>query len=224
LTALAVSQAASAQTPGAGQTGTQTICGRIVGRWCPMPGATNDANEPRRVSLLLDSVEVVDIEAHRAEDVAPLLEAAQHEMFRRVCVTGGFVKQRAGREAAIFAADSPVFSEQDARPDWPTEGLSSACDAGFRPVNLISQVRPAYTADAMAAGIEGVVEVQALVDAEGKVAFARVLRSLDAVHGLDAEAVRAAKQWRFRPASKDGHPVGTVVTIEMTMTLRDKRH
>jgi protein TonB len=47
-----------------------------------------------------------------------------------------------------------------------------------------------------------------------------VVRSLDTTYGLDAEAVFAAKQWRFNPGMKDGAPVAVRVTIEMTFTLR----
>jgi len=43
---------------------------------------------------------------------------------------------------------------------------------------------------------------------------------LDTQHGLDDEAVKALKQWRFSPGTKDGKPVPVVVELEMTFTLR----
>ena len=36
---------------------------------------------------------------------------------------------------------------------------------------------------------------------------AKVIQSLDAKFGLDDEAVKASKQWLFKPATKDGKPV-----------------
>jgi len=45
-----------------------------------------------------------------------------------------------------------------------------------------------------------------------------VTTSLDA--GLDQEAIKAVKQWRFEPGTKDGKPVPVLMTIEMTFTLR----
>jgi len=44
-----------------------------------------------------------------------------------------------------------------------------------------------------------------------------VTRGLDPV--LDAEAVAAAKQWRFLPGTKDGKPVPVSITLELTFTI-----
>ncbi len=46
-----------------------------------------------------------------------------------------------------------------------------------------------------------------VVMADGSVAQARVVRSLDPVFGLDQQAVKSLEQWRFRPGMKDGTPV-----------------
>ena len=56
----------------------------------------------------------------------------------------------------------------------------------------------------MRARIQGAVLVAAIVEADGTVRDARVVRSLDGVFGLDQAAVRAANQWVFRPATMDG--------------------
>ena len=47
-----------------------------------------------------------------------------------------------------------------------------------------------------------------------------VVRSLDGVFGLDQEAIKAAKQWRFSPGMKQGVAVPVLVTISMGFTLR----
>jgi hypothetical protein len=49
-----------------------------------------------------------------------------------------------------------------------------------------------------------------------------VVRSLDSTFGLDQEAIKAAKQWLFRPSilRATGEPVPVEVTIELTFTLR----
>ena len=46
-----------------------------------------------------------------------------------------------------------------------------------------------------------------------------VKKSLDP--DLDAEAIRATKQWKFKPGTKDGAPVPVEVSIELSFTLRD---
>jgi TonB family protein len=48
----------------------------------------------------------------------------------------------------------------------------------------------------------------------------KVTRSLDQTFGLDQEALKAARQWRFVPGTRFGQPVSVLVTIELTFTLR----
>ena len=85
---------------------------------------------------------------------------------------------------------------------------------------VIREVKPQYTADAMRAKVQGSVVVECIVNADGTVAAARVARSLDAVFGLDQEALKAAKQWRFRPGTSRGTPVPVRITIELTFAIR----
>jgi protein TonB len=76
-------------------------------------------------------------------------------------------------------------------------------------VSLPTKVRdekPFYPAPAQSARIQGAVLLSAVVLADGTVGDVTVLKSLDTVFGLDAEAVRAAKQWLFNPGMKDGRP------------------
>ncbi len=47
-----------------------------------------------------------------------------------------------------------------------------------------------------------------------------VTKSLDAEYGLDQAAMKAAWQWKFKPATKDGQPVAVRVTLELTFTLK----
>src|SRR5689334_9323971 len=68
-------------------------------------------------------------------------------------------------------------------------------------------VEPEYTQAARDAGIEGMVVLEAVIDTSGKVVNTRVVKSLDPKYGLDDQAVAAAKQWTFHPATKDGTPV-----------------
>jgi TonB family protein len=46
------------------------------------------------------------------------------------------------------------------------------------------------------------------------------VRSLDSSFGLDQEAIKAARQWRFAPGTKQGQPVAVLVTIAIAFTLR----
>ena len=87
------------------------------------------------------------------------------------------------------------------------------------PVELRRGV-PQYTADAMHARIQGTVLAECVVQTNGTCTDIHVLRSLDPTYGLDQEAIKAARQWRFRPGTRMGEPVAVLVTIEVTFTLR----
>jgi TonB family protein len=91
---------------------------------------------------------------------------------------------------------------------------------GVSPPVLTSQVKPQYTADAMRAKIQGTVLLECIVQRDGTVSNVQVVRSLDPTFGLDQEAIKAARQWRFRPGRLMGEPVPVLVTIELTFTLR----
>jgi protein TonB len=84
----------------------------------------------------------------------------------------------------------------------------------------LKEVKPAYTADAMRAKVQGTVWLECIVMPDGTVGDVRITKSLDSVFGLDQEAIKAARQWRFRPGTRLGEPVPVIVTIELTFTLR----
>jgi TonB family protein len=96
----------------------------------------------------------------------------------------------------------------------------------YRPGNgviaptVVREVKPTYTAEAMRAKVQGIVWVECVVLPDGTVGRAEVVRSLDSTFGLDQEAVKAAKQWRFRPGTRFGEPVPVQVIIELGFTLR----
>jgi len=91
---------------------------------------------------------------------------------------------------------------------------------GVEPPTELRRADPRYTAEAMRAKIQGVVWVDAVVLPDGTVGDVTIARSLDTVFGLDEEALRAARQWRFRPGTRFGEPVAVLVTIELSFTLR----
>ena len=78
---------------------------------------------------------------------------------------------------------------------------------------ILREVPPKYTAEAMRAKVQGVVELEAVVGVNGQITEIRVAKSLDRVFGLDEEAIRTAKQWLFRPGRFQGTAVPVVVTI-----------
>lgn len=92
--------------------------------------------------------------------------------------------------------------------------------SGIVSPSLLYEVKPNYTSDAMRAKIQGIVTMEAVVNPDGSVGDVQITRSLDQTFGLDQEAIRTVKKWRFRPGTKQGQPVPVLVEIEMTFTLR----
>jgi protein TonB len=85
-----------------------------------------------------------------------------------------------------------------------------------QPPRLLKQTRPVYPQEAFVRKIEGSVDVQVLIDVEGKVAQAWVVRSSPV---FDAAALQTVRQWRFAPAIKHGRPVATVATINVAFRI-----
>lgn len=118
--------------------------------------------------------------------------------------------------APLLAAAGPAAAQS-----LPA-GVYRAGDAGVTFPRTVRQVAPAYPIEAMRAGVHGVVQLEAIVGADGRVQDVRVVKSLDRNFGLDAEAVRAAKTWRFEAGLKDGSPVPVALTIEMTFAINNE--
>ncbi|MBN2461783.1 MAG: energy transducer TonB [Candidatus Cloacimonetes bacterium] len=84
----------------------------------------------------------------------------------------------------------------------------------------IRQVKPVYTDFARRSGIEGIVELEVEVFADGSVGAVNVLKSLLAgPGGLDEAAIKAVRQWEFAPAKSGGKPVAVWVTFPIEFTL-----
>ena len=85
---------------------------------------------------------------------------------------------------------------------------------------VVKSVNPEYTQEAKDQRIQGIVRLDVDVKDDGSVGDVAVAQSLDDMYGLDNEAIRAAKQWRFRPAEKDGKPIAIRIQLEMTFALK----
>ncbi len=93
----------------------------------------------------------------------------------------------------------------------------------FRPGMGASQPRllygpePEFSEEARKAKYQGVCVLGLIVDANGNPTNIHVVTSLGM--GLDENAIKTMKTWRFEPAMKDGHPVPYEVNIEVDFHL-----
>ena len=128
---------------------------------------------------------------------------------------------RCGPTDATFGGGGSGGDSVDAGP-----GGGGTGGGVYRPGNgvesprLLRSVRPNYTAEAMRAKVQGIVRLEGVVMAYGSVGDVKITRSLDGVFGLDQEAIKAAKQFRFVPGTRFGEPVAVLVSFEIEFTLR----
>jgi protein TonB len=87
-----------------------------------------------------------------------------------------------------------------------------------QPASLVSRVNPAYPSTSQAAGIEGTVELLAIVGKDGAVHSLQV-QSSNADHDLVEAAKSAVSQWRYSPAKLNGEPVEVITQIDVQFTL-----
>ena len=77
-------------------------------------------------------------------------------------------------------------------------------------------VQPTYPQEALAQGVRGIVILDLVLDAQGKVEATTVIRS---VPGLDEAAIAAARQWEYEPTKVDGKPARVRLTVPITFAL-----
>jgi TonB family protein len=117
--------------------------------------------------------------------------------------------------ATSIAAVSAIPIRQGAAQS--DEKVYTSADGIQMPV-ATREVRPQYRGDAMARRIEGRVVLECVVTDAGLPSRIRVTAPLD--KDLDAAAVEALEQWRFRPGTKDGKAVAVRVSFMFTFTLK----
>lgn len=81
---------------------------------------------------------------------------------------------------------------------------------------LFYRVEPFYPPEAEQQGIEGTVEVHASVGRDGKIMNAE---SVSGPRPLADAAVKAVREWRYKPTLFNGQPIESEVVVKMTFRL-----
>ncbi len=87
---------------------------------------------------------------------------------------------------------------------------------------VIYKLKPEYPRQASEKLIRGEVILEILVHKDGSTEVLRVLKSLP--YGCVDAAIDAARQWRFKPALKEGRPVDAlgIITVEFDLSSRKR--
>jgi protein TonB len=97
------------------------------------------------------------------------------------------------------------------------EGEPLRVGGDVKPPQVISKAEPTYPEAARKARMEGVVILEAIITAQGNVEEVKVLKSVNPL--LDASAVRAVQQWKYKPATLNGRAVRVYLTVTITFNL-----
>ena len=85
-----------------------------------------------------------------------------------------------------------------------------------------SIVEPVFPEKGRKAGIEGKVILQAVVLNDGIVGETKVFKQPAEGFGFSEAAIKAVKQWRYKPATLHGDPVAVYITVVVNFTLANE--
>lgn len=84
---------------------------------------------------------------------------------------------------------------------------------------LVWRVDPTYPESMRRAHVDGTLILEAVITAAGDVQDVHVLKSVSPL--LDAAAAQAVRQWRYRPAMRNGRAVPVYLTVTVRFSLKD---
>lgn len=122
--------------------------------------------------------------------------------------------RQAGASFRPIALASTSGSQQAGRGS--DAGVNTVGGSVHAPV-LISSVDPQYTEAARKAKLSGNVVVGLTVDPNGVPQDVHITKGLGNV--LDAKAVEAVQQYRFKPGTKNGEPVAVALNVEVNFQI-----
>jgi len=105
------------------------------------------------------------------------------------------------------AATEVARTEEPVAQAQTVTALEAANPTGDTPPQRRKYVAPVYPALAKEQGVKGVVTLRVLVQRSGKIAIVRVADVEPTGYGFEKACVDAAEQWKFAPATSNGHPV-----------------
>ncbi|MEE8336300.1 MAG: energy transducer TonB, partial [Candidatus Neomarinimicrobiota bacterium] len=120
-----------------------------------------------------------------------------------------------------FVPDKSISTEYLPNIDFLGTPKKSGWVAYDDPPYPKSKISPKYPKKAREKGYEGTVIVSVFVNEKGKVTETAVIKSIPG-SGLDESAINSIKKVRFKPAKKEGKPVGVWISIPVHFRLKGK--
>ena len=112
--------------------------------------------------------------------------------------------------------DAALNQTSDALPNQ-TVSVSTPPDPSVTPLKILKKTPAAYTNNARTNGIEGTIRIAVFFSESGRVTHTLILKGLGG--GLNENAVKAAQQIKFEPATKDGKPFSQIKIVEYSFDI-----
>jgi protein TonB len=189
-----------------------------------------EASGPSRKDLLTiptQPSEQPKVELPEAKPTPPPPEPSKSETSTAPQAAHSPANETASRESASDDAARGLERNGVGAASGSGRGGSSNSGLNYNDVFSVSNVTtrpqilarpvPGYTEEARRAQVEGAVKLSVVLNADGTVSGITVARGLG--YGLDQKAIEAARELRFVPAQKDGHPVSVRIFLEFKFTL-----
>jgi TonB family protein len=174
----------------------------------------------------------VAIRQHPTTRLRPLLRS---DVFQPVRATE--TEHRDAHSREIFERLDSEVDGQTGNDGKPGDGSGLVGGTGDKPVKktgdgeiyevsktpglispvLLSRVDPLYPETARKLHLSGIVVLQAVIDASGRIVDLRVLKSAGEL--LDAAAIAAVGRWIYRPATLNGRAVNVSLSVNVDFKL-----
>jgi TonB family protein len=114
---------------------------------------------------------------------------------------------------------TPTATPPPTPPPLQPGALVNINDAGVIAPQVVRSPNPSYPPIALRQRVEGTVELQALVDENGRVVEVQIISGMGGKSGLDEAAVDSVKRRRYKPAAKEGIPVKVWIPVRVQFKL-----
>jgi TonB family protein len=138
--------------------------------------------------------------------------AQANERVREQMTAAGVAKATKDIPAEMYERAKKLYPEEFWKEPEPGQKVT--------PIKLLKTVPPKYPLVYRIVATEGEIWVAFIVDPKGKVTEVKPLTEFESQF-VDA-AVNAVKKWKFEPATRDGKPVGTLVTVPLQFRLEKR--
>ena len=182
----------------------------------PNPGPIANSAKPSPNSSVNDSVDAA-AEPQPARPSLGRIRLAKPKVHRTNQAAGIDAPSLADNESEPVPTDASLGAGLAAETATQPGAPPTPVGGDVKPARLLSSVPPAYPAFAKTQHVSGDVRIDALIDATGRVSSMKVVSGPGLLHQAAMDALR---QWKYQPATLNGSPVATRLTVTLQFHLQ----